>query len=87
MVKQEGDLIDAGEEQAQDNNALDFFEHAGIDIRGLKGKYIRLNVGKMKLEGKVLSINETFGMLKVKSKDGYTSYVRLGKVSMLSVRD
>ena len=66
---------------------LDFFEQAGIDIAGLRGKWVRLNVGKMKLEGKVVSVNEQYGLLKIKGKDGYMTIVRLGKVSMISVKD
>ena len=66
---------------------FDFFEQAGIDIVNLRNKYVRMNVGKMKLEGKVLSVNEQYGLLKIQGKDGYTTIVRLGKVSMLSVKD
>jgi hypothetical protein len=78
---------DRDEEQSYSNNRLDFFEEAGIDIQSLKNKYVRLNVGKMKLEGKVISVNERYGLIKVQGSDGFTTIVRLGKVSMISIKN
>ena len=88
-VEAERQMIDDENEQRKNEGRieLDFFEQAGIDIKGLRNKYVRMNVGKMKLEGKVISVNEQYGLLKISGKDGFTTIVRLGKVSMLSIKN
>lgn len=75
------------EDKKANESEFDLFEHAGIDIPSLRNKWVRLNVGKMKIEGKVISVNEQYGLLKIRGNDHYVSIIRLGKVSMISVRD
>ena len=67
-------------------DTIDYFEELGIDVKGLKGKYVMLNVGKTKITGKVLQVNERFALIKVLALDGYEHVVRLGKVSDIAVK-
>lgn len=64
---------------------LDFFEQAGINIKGLKNKWVRMNVGKMKIEGKVIQVNLQYALLKIKGRDNYVTIVRLSKVNAISI--
>ncbi len=73
--------------QEPEHNEPDIFEIAGIDLANLKGKWIKMNVGKSKVEGQVLLVNTQYGLLKVKTNDGYTHFIRVSKVSDLAVKD
>jgi hypothetical protein len=74
-----------GKEPLQ-NTAIDDFEEMGINLNSLKNKYVILNVGKTKIAGKVLQVNERYGLAKILSNDGYEHVVRLGKVSDIAVK-
>jgi hypothetical protein len=67
-------------------DTIDYFEEMGIDIKSLKGRYVILNVGKTKISGRVLQVNERYGLVKVLTSDGYEHVVRLGKVSDIAVK-
>lgn len=83
-------MVDKNEEymNEKDNEGKDdFFELFGLNPKQLLKKYVELNVGKTKVRGLVVNVNEKYGLLKVRGVDKMIHTIRLGKVSDVAYKE